>query len=509
MEASLIDFFRRTRSHCDQFRQCGMGNWVEPFSNSKVWCCSDMNIDENQLKALLQRPSEALQVELKTWLDPRNDDHIAKLIKAIFAIRNRNGGFIVIGFDDKTQLPDKLDLDTCVKQLYHTDKIQGLVSRYANDSFEVTVSLGNRDGQLHPVIVVPDGVRVPVIVKRDLNDNEGKNLLRKSDVYFRTLQSNGIPSSACITPSDYTDLLDICFENREVDIGRFIRRQLSGINSHIVETLLGVGSADPIQLNRKRAVALIKEGTKHAEVAAQKFNVTSELQNLQNYLTMRVGLVLDPAKADELPTKAFLVKVFASNPQYTGRPMWLDSRGFLKKDDRPYVSDGAWQALVVSLNENPWWNNVDFMRFDPKGEFYLQRVMQDDFKVNPGTAMDVVLMIYRVSEVLAVGLNIARNTGWDSDSTAYFAFQWTGLNERVLSSWARPMQWDVGGNGKSYDDVTQGFVHVPLEVSNSALAPYVAQAVGPLFALFDGYEPPQEIIENCVRKMIERKMDHN
>ena len=468
-----------------------------------------MKIDENQITALLQRPSEALQVELKTWLDPRDDDHIAKLVKAIFAIRNRNGGFIVIGYADATQHPDKFDLDKSVGMLYHVDKIQGLVSRYASNSFEIAVPLRKRDGQLHPVIVVPEGVRVPVIVKRDLVSNGGKKLLQKGDVYFRTLQSNGTPSSAHLLPSDYPELLDICFENREADIGRFLRRHLSGIDSHVVETLLGVGSTDPIPQHRKRAFALIKEGTDRAGVAAQKCGATAELQKLQNFLTMRVGLVLDPAKPDELPTKEFLNKVSASNPQYTGWPIWFDSRAFAKEDHRPYVSDEAWQALIVALDEGLWPKRFDFMRFNPKGEFYLQRVMQDDFstKVAPGEAMDVVLMIYRVTEVLAVGLSIARKIGWDSDSTAYFAFRWTGLNGRMLSSWVNPMREYDGSGGMSHSDAAKAFVRVPLEVSHSALAPHVAEAVGPLFALFDGYVPSQEIIEKCVRKMIERKMD--
>ena len=466
-----------------------------------------MNIDENQIKALLQRPSESLQVELKTWLDPRDKYHESKLVKAIFAIRNRNGRFIVIGYNDATQHPDKFTLDDSIENLYHVDRIQGLVSRYASDLFEITIQLQEHDGQLHPVIVVPDGITVPVGVKRNLNDDKGKKFLQKGDVYFRTLQSNGTPSSARLLPRDYTDLLDICFENREADIGRFIRRHLSGINSHIFETLLGVESADPIQLNCKRAFALIEEGAKHAEDAVQNHDAATKLQKLQENLTMRVGLVLDPSKPNENPTKEFLNKVLAGNPQYTGWPIWLDSRNFIKNDARPYVSDGAWQTLIVSLDEDPWWNHVDFMRFNPKGEFYLQRVMQDDFKVNTEKVMDVVLMIYRVAEVLAVGSTIARSVGWDSDSNAYFSFQWTGLNGRMLSSWARPMQWDVGGNGKSHNNSVKAFVCVPLEAPHSALAPHVAEAVGPLFALFDGYEPPQATIENCVRKMIERKMD--
>ena len=466
-----------------------------------------MNIDENQITSLLKWPSEGLQVELKSWLDPRNKNHIARLVKAIFAIRNRNGGFLVIGYDDSKQCPDQFNLSESVQKLYHIDNIQRLVSRYAYDSFEIAVPLREHDGQLHPIIVVPEGVKVPVIIKKDLIGDEGKKLLQKGDIYFRTLQSNGTPSSARVSLGDYTELLDICFENREADIGRFVRRHLSGIDNHVIKALIDVGSTDPIQQHRERAFTLIQEGTTHAEVAAQNWGATAELQTLQEFLTMRVGLVLDPAKPDEIPTKEFLNKVLASNPQYTGRPIWLDSRAADYEGNHPYVSNKAWQVFILTLDVELFWKRFDFMRFDPTGEFYLERVMQDDFSVASGKVMDVVLMIYRVAEVLAVGLSIARNIGWNSDSTAHFAFQWTGLNDRMLSSWANPLWYD-GAYGVSRSEAVKAFVRVPLEVSHSALAPHVAEAVGPLFALFDGYETPQEIIEKCVQNMIERKMDY-
>ena len=467
-----------------------------------------MKTDEKQIAALLHQPSEGLQVELKTWLDPRNDESVAKLVKAIFAIRNRNGGFLVIGVDDATHLPDSYALDEDVGTLYHVDTIQGLISRFASVRFEIEVALCKRDGQLHPVIVVPEGVRVPVIVERDLIGNGGKQLLQKGDVYFRTLQSNGTPSSARLLPADYPELFDICFENREADIGRFLRRHLSGFDGHAVEILRGTGSADPMQRFRDRSFALIEEGTDGVIAAADQRGVVAELQRVQSALTMRVGLVLDPAKPGELPTKEFMNKVSASNPQYTGWPIWLDSRGFNEKGHRPYVSNGAWQALIVHLGEG-WSKHFDFQRFDPKGEFYLQRVMPDDLsnKVAPGTAVDVVLMIYRVAEVLAVGVSIARTLGWDPKATAYFAFRWTGLNGRNLSSWVNALNWGDGAGGQSHSEAAEAFVRVPLEVSHSALAPHVADAVGLLFVLFDGYTPSQELIETCVRKMIERRMD--
>lgn len=467
-----------------------------------------MKIDEKQIAALIQQPSESLQVELKTWLDPRTDEDIAKIVKTIFAIRNRNGGYLIIGFNDETCLPDSYSLDTKVQKLYHIDKIQGLVSRYANNPFEISVVRQEREEQLYPIIVVPEGVRLPVIVKRDLIGKKNKKLLQEGDIYFRTLKSNGMPSSARILPRDFPELLEICFENREADIGRFLRRHLPGADSHTVEMLLGTDRTHPMQSLRDRAAAVIKEGTEGAIAAADQRGVASELTELSDALTMRVALVLDPAKPDELPTTEFMNKVSASNPQYTGWPIWLDSRTFIAIADRPKVSDGVWQALIIQL-EGVWYPNFEFLRFDPKGAFYLQRVMQDDLsdKVPRGTAMDVMLMIYRVAEVLAVGVSMSRNLGWDQDAVAGFAFRWSGLKGRKLKSWASPIH-SIGPLGyQSHSTVAESFVRVPLEIPHSALAPHVELAVGPLFTSFDGYVPSSQLIETCVRKMTERKMD--
>ena len=467
-----------------------------------------MNVDENQIAALLRQPSEGLQVELKTWLDPRADADKVKLVKAIFAIRNRNGGYLIIGFDDATRAPDSYNLGGNVEDLYHIDEIQGLVSRYASVPFEVAVVLGERDEQQHPIIVVPEGVDVPAIVKRDLIVGGGKKLLEVGDIYFRTLQANGTPSSARLLPADWPDLLDICFDNREADIARFLRRHLPGIDGHALETLLGTGVEEPIKRLRQRAFALSDEGASAFDAAAEQRDIASELESLKDALTMRVGLVLDPPKPEELSTKEFMNRLSASNPQYTGWPVWLDTRDVRNPADRAFVLDGVWQALIVDL-DGGWYQNFEFLRFDPKGEFYLQRVMQDDLspKVTAGTAMDRMLMIYRVAETLAVGLSIARQLDWEMDATTNFAFQWTGLKGRKLSNWANPWGSMRGDGGESHSSAAKAFVQVPIETPHSALAPYVSIAVGPLFVLFNGYEAPQSLVETCVRKMTQRNMD--
>jgi len=62
------------------------------------------------------------------------------------AIRNRNGGFPIIGFDDKTLQPDAGNEPGDVRTAFHIDKIQGIVSRYTSELFEVVVGFGKRDG---------------------------------------------------------------------------------------------------------------------------------------------------------------------------------------------------------------------------------------------------------------------------------------------------------------------------------------------------------------------------
>lgn len=163
----------------------------------------------DQLESLVLRPAESIAVELKNWIDPRTPDGIAKLVKSAFALHNRDGGFLVIGFDNKTCKPDPYGFKEPVETVFHVDQVQSVLSRYASQPFAVEAHLRKRDGQLHPVIVVPSGVRVPVIVKSNLPGDGGKQLISIGELYFRTLRANNTPSSARILPMDYPDLMEI------------------------------------------------------------------------------------------------------------------------------------------------------------------------------------------------------------------------------------------------------------------------------------------------------------
>jgi len=112
-----------------------------------------MESDLSRIKALVERPGESLPVEIKRWIDPDQPQGKFLLVKAALALRNYGGGYIVIGFDSDTLEPDSTNVLPDVRGSFHIDKIQGLISHYASEPFEVVMHFQEReggDGQLYP-----------------------------------------------------------------------------------------------------------------------------------------------------------------------------------------------------------------------------------------------------------------------------------------------------------------------------------------------------------------------
>jgi hypothetical protein len=78
------------------------------------------------------------------------------------------------------------------------------------------------------------------------------------------------------------------------------------------------------------------------------------------------------------------------------------------------------------------------------------------------------------------------------------------LKGRKLVSWSNPLTMIEGGT--AHDDEITTCVEVPLDTSNTALAPFVELATQRLFALFDGYRMPMHVVEEYVRRLIERTL---
>lgn len=461
-----------------------------------------MDLTQDRINALLAAPSESLNVEIKSWIDPASPEGKGKIAKATLALRNRNGGYLIIGLDDSTLAPVTDGRPADIRKAFHIDILQGIVSKYAAIPFEVGVGFAVRDGQEFPVVGVPEGSIVPVACKADLHSN-GVQLLKQNSVYFRTLQANGTPSSAAINWGEWEELVGICFENREADIGRLLRRHLGGDGLASLASALSATATKEFSL-RERAAQALAEGDRRRDQLIETIPM-AQREAAGSLGSWSVALVFDPPRS-ATTDKTFLNTISSANPQLTGWPVWLDSRRFLDKSATPRMIGGIWQTVIVDINSG-WGSHLDVQTMDAAGTFYLWRLLQDDLtdKVEPLKKLDPILMIYRVAETIAVGISFARALGQAEDSRLGFLFRWDKLQGRVLEAWADRMSYFSPGR-EAFDQQVESFVEVSAGTPASAIAPVVGNVIAPLMRAFDGFEISQNVVEQRVQRLLERKL---
>ena len=189
--------------------------------------------------------AETLDTELKGWLNLSEPREAALLAKACLAMRNNNGGRVVLGIDDLTTKSTPAPAGFDVYQAYHPDKVNEVVGKYSIPKFEIRVGFKKYQETIHPELTIPGGIISPVISRSGFERE-----LRQNAVYVRTI-SNGRPSSCePMTAADWDRLARICFDNREADIGRFMRRHLGDILVQLgtaVQTTTGIAQKSPEQ----------------------------------------------------------------------------------------------------------------------------------------------------------------------------------------------------------------------------------------------------------------------
>lgn len=198
-----------------------------------------MASSNDDLRSILAAPRESLDLELKPWIDPTAPEGIAKIAKGCMALRNNNGGRLAIGFNDDGQ-PALDNHPADVRAAFHIDTVQAIVCRYAAELFSIDVQFVEVSGRVHPVISVPAGVRTPVAAKADLSGSDGRPLIRDHTVYVRSLRSNNTVSSTEARRGDWDRITRACFDNREADIGGFVRRHLAALNFDAITALAPV-----------------------------------------------------------------------------------------------------------------------------------------------------------------------------------------------------------------------------------------------------------------------------
>lgn len=465
-----------------------------------------MPLEEEQLRQLIDQPSETLSIELKDWIDPDSMSGIAKIVKACLAMRNNDGGYLLIGFNNNNGSPNPNDAPADVGEAFHIDKIQGHVTRFSSEPFEIFLHYPVIDGTTYVVIEIPTGVKTPVATKSGLANGE-THYIRVDKVFVRTLNANNTPSTAEAKWKDWPNVMERCFENREADVGRFIRRHLSSASSdELKAAFLSIFTGDVYgdSSGNEAVLEFLDSSFGRFDTVALERGV-----DIPDHGSMEVAAIIDGEISQFSANREFLNLVSATNPGLTGWPVWVDSRSFTNESHRPFVFDGVWEAFVASFGQG-FSDHLDYWRISPEGRFYLYRAFQDDIggsdrAPKPGTVLDFGLAVLRAAECMIVAVAFAKAMGAKEDAKLRMAYRWKKLRGRTLSSWANPARL-LSYERSAYQDEVVTTIDVPVDTAPGAVAGYVDSVTSRLFEVFDGFELSGEVTEDLTRRLLERRL---
>lgn len=520
---------------------------------------------DEMLDEIVADPTERISVELKRWLDLSDQEHVAKIIKSAAALRNSNGGYLVIGINDDGQ-PHRDGVPERWEEIYEAETVQQIVANNLAPAFEVEVINSQSAGSPCVAIKVPAGAISPVCMRKDFKDSEGTILLSRHDVYCRTLDANGTYSSARPSPGDWERIMRACLDNRETDIARFLTRNFSSDRIRaIARWLRHVGLSDDLRVstsnsefpsvpvpnfNQPTALPELETDAPMTDDQAnlsillneadedvhfdedfsfsnpvqlpagssavrmcrknglRQYNSAIEVSTLSVPMhgSWEVAAVINGNPTETLPTQTFLNLVTGANPSYTYVPMWTSGRGSKANLAQPYVMDNGWQSLLLASPAA-----LNFWRAEPRGFFYLYRSLEDDMSLSRDkpkslTKLEFTLQIIRMTDAIAVLLAIANILPMRTHAQAIeILFHWRGLAGRELSNWANLTRSLPPGMMARQDECSTSIV-ISIDATKIAVAAFVFQATRKLFSLFDGMVFEEAIIEDIANGVFERKL---
>lgn len=375
------------------------------------------NFDINsRFQDWLLNPTEALDFEVKGWLDMGSAEARATIAKALIALENHGGGFLLIGYTKGAdgrlvpEVPRPVSLDS-----YNVDEFNSIVKRFAEPVFHVDASLQAHPetGEHFPLVVVHGTSKVPVRAERGSPDNS----IRK-DVYY--VRRAGPASEAPQSGAEWDALIRRCVTNQREEIVALLRAfGFAGAVSAVVP------KPEPSQeLASFSADCLTRWGVLNNELPAEHPAKIS-----LGHFRFAAKLIGQPKGV----RAADLLQMLERGRRYTGWPAFVT----LHQDEtKPYPVDGGLQAWTAKA-KYPDVGHADFWRVTPGGEFFLLRGYQEDSldaskkMGDPGTLLEATLPIWRLGEFLLRVVETGEQIFEEGFKVAV-SCAWTGLSGRKL-----------------------------------------------------------------------------
>ena len=437
------------------------------------------------LEELITYPREALEIEIKPWLDLTSNEDKANLAQAILALANHGGGFVILGFkeNDNSWEPDGNRPSDF--RYYNQDIVNGIVQSYAEPSFhcELHLVMHKETNELFPIIKVPGGHKVPIRAKRD--GPEMKHV--RHNVYY--IRRPGPKSEPPQTAQEWDEFINRCVRaNKEQMINQF-REILYGItpvqSKKIERDYSSQNFIEFIDKAKKRWQYLVKN-----ELTNENPNRYSNGVWIVSYQI--IGNI-QPLSLPEFKANIELVK-----GHETGWPPWWSPT---KKEIAPYIYDDLVECWLKDTHFSDGAYS-DFWRASPSGLMFLLRGYQEDSAkdIEPGTIFDLTLPVWRIGECLLHAERMANTIAPWQNSSVRIRITWTGLKGRKLSSWASPKRSLFNNRVARQDTLTSEAV-IEANLISTSLPEVVQSITEPLYALFDFFVPPMEMFQDELMRM--------
>lgn len=443
--------------------------------------------DRSRLADLLLDARETLDVEIKGWLDLANsEEHKALLAKALLALANSGGGFVILGFEERDTGAAPASGRPPTLDAYSQDLINAIVQNYAEPAFHCSVHhVQHPVSGVHPVIGVPGGHRVPIRAKRSGPNNQ---IVQQHIVYIRR---PGPRSEQPLTGREWDELFARCLDARRDELLERIRDLLTGKPSS--EDYRKEASQLDTWLGECERIWQSRIGTLPPDSPSRCphgfFTLAYDLDSLQR------------------PSLSELLDILRDAPKLTGwNTWWVPTRQGIA----PYISDGAIECWIggdtSDHQEHRDAAHADFWRVSPQGLAFLLRGYQEDGDhalragIQPGTSIEPTLPIWRVGEGLLHSAYLAKRLGADN---VRFRVRFTGLRNRQFIQWANPMDY-AWAAGVSKDDALTLDTHIGVDALTGNLVEVVQSLLSPLYERFDFTRLPLEIVQRELNRLRKR-----
>ncbi|CAG1012678.1 hypothetical protein BURC_00230 [Burkholderiaceae bacterium] len=429
----------------------------------------------------LLSPTESLDFEVKEWLDMSDAECQGVVAKALIALENHGGGFLLFGFkedDEKRLVPDPKRPPSL--EPYLADALNAIVKKRAEPPFhvEVTIQKHPTTGEEYPLARVAGGTKMPV---RSDSATAGGSL--KQHVYY--IRAPGPESRGPLSGAEWDALLRRIVQNQRDDIISVLRAYLPTGPS---ATAAAVGPDQELKQFVETGLGRWKE-------------LVSELPK-GHPATFVHGHYFFAARVLGLPKGLSISQVNELNQnarKYTGWPVFITIH---REPSQPKVVDDCIEAWLSQVNlQDP--GHTDFWRISPEGRFFLLRGYQEDsadYGAQPGALFDATLPIWRVGECLLRVLEMATEM-FEDGFEILVQCEWTGLAGRQLHVHNARRYL---GDGKATQDAVRTEGRFPSTVRD-VLPEAVKTLTAPLYARFDFTEVPDQVYVEELNEMMARR----